>query len=306
MDFFTSLLNSVPGGIAEGLVWGVLAIAVFITFRILDFPDLTVEGSIALGGAVTASLLMKNCNPFLATLIALICGLLAGAVTGLLNTKLHIPAILSGILTMLILYSINLHIMGKANIGLGQQQTAVTWLQQLLNLSGARANAIASLLLGLFTCALLVSALYWFFGTELGSAIRATGANNNMAKSQAIDTDMMKITALALSNGLVSLCGSLVAQSQGFADVSMGVGAIVIGLAAVILGEILFARKKQLNFAVKMLSVILGSILYRFVIIIALLLGMPSNDMRLATALIVIIALTVPNLIGKRRTKCSN
>lgn len=296
-DFFASFIKSLPGGFAEGIMWGILAIAVFITYRVLDFADLTVEGSIALGGSVTASLIFNGFDPLLATLIATCSGLLAGLITGLLHTKLKIPPILSGILTMLMLYSINLRIMGKANIGLGQQSTVITVITELFNITG-RANAWSSLIVGIVTVVLVIVGLYWFFGTEIGSAIRSTGDNKQMSKAQGINTDFTVILGLTISNGLVALAGAIIAQSQGYADVSMGVGAIVIGLAAVIIGEIIFG-KKPLNFAVKLLAVVIGSIVYRMIIVIALLLGMPSNDMKLATAIIVVIALTIPNLTDK-------
>lgn len=291
--FFTSLLNSLPGGFAQGILWGILGLGVYISFRVLDFADLTVEGSIALGGAVTAKLISVGVHPLLATLCALCCGLLAGLITGFLSTKLKIPPILSGILTMLMLYTINLRIMGKANLGLGLSPTIVKGVMSLFGIS----NDYSSLIIGALFAALTIAGLYWFFGTGIGSAIRATGNNAKMARAQGIDTDAAKILGLVLSNGLIALSGSLITQSQAYADVTMGTGAIVIGLASIILGEMIFKRFK--SFYMRLFAVILGSIIYRMIVIIALLAGMQSYDMKLVSALIVIIALSVPQIKNK-------
>ena len=255
-------------------MWSMLAIGVFLSFRVLDVPDMTCEGSFPLGGAVAASLISSNVNPGWGILSAMICGAAAGVITGVLYTKLKIPAILSGILTMIALYSINLHVMGKANISL------------------LRADTVFSVTGKFFHTEPSVSAfIYWFFGTELGMCIRATGYNPQMVRAQGVNTDSMIILGLCLSNALIGLCGAVVAQNNGFADVGMGIGTIVIGLASVIIGEVILGSD---SFSSSLMAVVLGSIIYRIVIAAVLHLGMPPNDLKLFTAIIVMFALATP------------
>lgn len=280
------MLQIIIGAISLGLLWAVMTIGVYITFRILDFADLTVEGSIAMGASIAAQLIAMGVDPFLATLLSLLGGMLAGFVTGILHTKLRIPALLSGILTMIALYSINLRIMGKANISLLRVRTVYTVFE---GLGLGRTGAVIAL--GLICISLLVAVLYWFFGTEIGSAIRATGNNPNMVRAQGINTNTTKILGLIISNGLVALSGGLIAQSQSYADVQMGVGSIVIGLASVIIGEVLFGKK---NFMSRLISLVFGSVTYRIIIAVVLKLGMPANDLKLFTAITVAIALSLP------------
>lgn len=284
------LLNAMPGAVSQGLIWGLMAIGVYITYKILDVADLTVDGSIATGGAVAAMLIIGGCNVWLAMLIAFLMGMLAGLVTGLLHTQMGIPAILSGILTQLALYSINLRIMdNKANVALN-----VAKYPLVVSMRNARElslnNPIALLLL--FTV-VVIAALYWFFGTEYGSTMRATGANANMARAQGINTNSRKVVGLMLSNGLVALSGALLTQYQGFSDVSMGRGAIVIGLAAVIIGEVVFSKVFH-NFALKLLAVSIGAVIYYLVIQVVLWLGLNTNDLKMLTAAVVALFLAVP------------
>ena len=284
------LLNAMPGAVSQGLIWGLMAIGVYITYKILDVADLTVDGSIATGGAVAAMLIIGGCNVWLAMLIAFLVGMLTGLVTGLLHTQMGIPAILSGILTQLALYSINLRIMdNKANVALN-----VAKYPLVVSMRNARElslnNPIALLLL--FTV-VVIGALYWFFGTEYGSTMRATGANANMARAQGINTNSRKVVGLMLSNGLVALSGALLTQYQGFSDVSMGRGAIVIGLAAVIIGEVVFSKVFH-NFALKLLAVSIGAVIYYLVIQVVLWLGLNTNDLKMLTAAVVALFLAVP------------
>lgn len=295
MAFLTSLLNSLPGAAAQGLVWGIMAIGVYITFRVLDVADLTVDGSIATGGAVAVMLIRGGMNCWLALLCAFASGLLAGLVTGLFHTKCGIPAILAGILTQLALYSVNLRIMGgKANqpVGVDKYDLAVSQ-RYVRDLSIS--NPLALLLV---ITVVTVIALYWFFGTERGCSVRATGANANMARAQGINTGANIVLGLMLSNGLVALSGGLLAQFQGSADVGMGRGAIVIGLAAVIISEVTFGKIFQ-NFGLKMFAVSLGAVIYYFVLQIVLQLGLNTNDLKLVSALIVAVFLSVPYWKGK-------
>lgn len=282
--------------ISQGLVWSLLALGVYITFRVLDIADLTVEGSFPLGASVAVTLLVKDVNPVTAILAAALAGGVAGVVTGLLHTKLRIPALLAGILTMIALYSVNLRIMGKANISLLGKETAFTLVES--NLGVAYSQAV--LLVGLISCVLFSVLMYWFFGTEIGAAIRATGFNPQMIRAQGVDTNIMLLIGLFFSNALVAVAGSLVAQSNGFADVGMGVGTIVIGLASVIIGEVLFGTRSFKN---SLISVILGSIVYRLVIAIVLQMGMPPNDLKLFTAVLVAIALSLPMVKGKFQSR---
>lgn len=282
--------------ISQGLLWSLLALGVYITFRVLDIADLTVEGSFPLGASVAVTLLVKDVNPVTAILAAALAGGVAGVVTGLLHTKLRIPALLAGILTMIALYSVNLRIMGKANISLLGKETAFTLAES--NLGVAYSQAV--LLVGLISCVLFSVLMYWFFGTEIGAAIRATGFNPQMIRAQGVDTNIMLLIGLFFSNALVAVAGSLVAQSNGFADVGMGVGTIVIGLASVIIGEVLFGTRSFKN---SLISVILGSIVYRLVIAIVLQMGMPPNDLKLFTAVLVAIALSLPMVKGKFQSR---
>lgn len=289
------LFNALPGAVSQGLIWGLMAIGVYITYRILDVSDLTVDGSIATGGAVAAILIMNGWNVFAALLAAFIVGMLCGFVTGMFHTFFGIPAILSGILTQLALYSVNLRILGnKANVAL-----SVNKYKLLLTSRNARAIALNNpiLILIVFTI-FLILALYWFFGTELGCAMRATGANRNMSRAQGINTDKNIVLSLMLANGIVALAGALLAQYQGFADVGMGRGAIVIGLAAVIIGEVVFSKVFR-NFGFKLLAVSFGAIIYYMVIQVVLWLGLNTNDLKLLTALVVALFLATPHWRAK-------
>lgn len=289
------LLNALPGAVSQGLIWGLMAIGVYITYRILDTSDLTVDGSIATGGAVAAILIINGWNVWAALLAAFVAGMIAGFVTGVFHTFCGIPAILSGILTQLALYSINLRILGnKANVAL-----SVNKYDLLVSSRNARTLALDNpiLVLVIFTVC-LIGVLYWFFGTELGCSMRATGANRNMSRAQGINTDKNVVLSLMLANGIVALAGAMLAQFQGFADVSMGRGAIVIGLAAVIIGEVIFS-KVFLNFGLKLLAVSIGAILYYIVIQIVLWLGLNTNDLKLLTALVVALFLATPHWRAK-------
>ena len=295
MAFLTSLLNSLPGAAAQGLVWGIMAIGVYITFRVLDVADLTVDGSIATGGAVAVMLIRGGMNCWLALLCAFASGLLAGLVTGLFHTKCGIPAILAGILTQLALYSVNLRIMGgKANQPVGVDKYDLVVSQRYVR-DLSISNPLPLLLI---ITVVTVVALYWFFGTERGCSVRATGANANMARAQGINTNANIVLGLMLSNGLVALSGGLLAQFQGSADVGMGRGAIVIGLAAVIISEVTFGKIFQ-NFGLKMFAVSLGAVIYYFVLQVVLQLGLNTNDLKLVSALIVAVFLSVPYWKGK-------
>ncbi len=289
------LLGRLPSGVAQGLIWGIMAIGVYITFRLLDIADLSVDGTFSTGGAVAVMLIISGVNAWVALLCAFLAGLLAGTVTGLLHTKLGIPAILAGILTQYGLYSINLVIMQmKAN-------QAVSVDKYDLAISGR--NITGAIMVGLIICAVVVCLIYWFFGTELGSALRATGCNPEMSKAQGININTMKVLGLALSNALVAFAGGLSAQYSGFADVNSGRGAIVIGLAAVIIGEVIGEAilGKKLNFMGRLIFVVIGAILYYFVYTLVLWLKLDSNLMKLFTAIIVAVFLAVPYLRGKSK-----
>ena len=277
----------------EGLVFGFVAIGVYLTFRVLGFPDLTVDGSFALGAAVTAVLIANGVNPFLATLAALGAGLCAGLATSLLNTKLRIPALLAGILMMVALYSINLRVMGGANVSLLRQVTIFALTSQFL---GLETRIAYSLLVAGALAVIVFFILNWFLRTEIGLALRATGDNEQMVRGFGVNTDMTTILGVSISNGLVAVGGAVVAQGQGFADVGMGIGMIVMGLASVIIGEALFRPK---GVARLLLAVLGGTFIYRLVISIALRLGMAPGDLKLITAVLVIIALAVPYLQKK-------
>lgn len=309
LEYFASLdpmtlLRALPGNVAQGLIWGVMALGVFITFRLLDFADLTVDGSLATGGAVAVMLIRGGVDPAVALVFAFLAGMLAGLVTGLLHTSLGIPGILAGILTQISLYSINLAIMGKSNQAINvDQYRLVASLRYVTGDAATRAWFFVLLIAGV---AVLIGILYWFFGTELGSAIRATGCNQSMSRAQGINTNFTKILALMISNGLVGLCGGIYAQYQGAADVNMGRGAIVIGLAAVIIGEVLFSKiceKSRISFALTMFSVCVGAILYYVVIALVLWFKMPSDYMKLFSAVVVAFFLAVPYLKEKHGNK---
>lgn len=286
------MLDLVLSTVSQGLLWAIMALGVFLTFRVLDIADLSVEGTFPLGAAVAATLIDAGHSVWFAMLIALIAGCIGGTVTALLTTKLKIPALLSGILTMIGLYSVNLMIMGKANVPLLRAETVFTLTEDLFGVS----SVVATLIVGLIATTVVGVIMYWFFGTVLGTAIRATGCNPQMARAQGINTNVMVILGLLISNGLVALSGALVAQSNGFADVGMGTGTIVIGLASVIIGEVLFGTRSFKNW---LISVVLGSVVYRAVIAIVLELGMPPNDLKLFTAVLVAIALSLPLIKNK-------
>ena len=278
--------------VAQGLMWSILAIGVFLSFRVLDVPDMTCEGSFPLGGAIAASMIAAGASPWLAIAAGACGGLLAGIVTGILYTKLKIPAILAGILTMIALYSVNLHVMGKANISLLRVDTIFSTTASLLHVS----NSVAAFLVPAVLLFLCSAFIYWFFGTELGMCIRATGYNTQMVRAQGVNTDTMIIIGLFISNALISLCGAVVAQNNGFADVGMGIGTIIIGLASVIIGEVILGVD---SFSASLAAVILGSVIYRVVIAVVLYMGMPPNDLKLFTAIIVVLALAAPMIKGK-------
>jgi len=290
------LLGRLPGGIAQGIVWGVMALGLYITFRLLDIADLTVDGSFATGGAVTVMLILAGYPAYIAVIAAVLAGMLAGLCTGLLHTKLGIPAILAGILTQFALYSVNLAIMGMA----ANKSVNPNTNELLISMR----NIPSAILTGGIIAAALVAVLYWYFGTEQGSAIRATGANLAMSRAQGINTDSMKLIGLSLSNGVVALSGGLMAQYQGFADVNMGRGAIVIGLAAVIIGEVLCDAvfRKGSQFYVRLGFVILGGVVYYIAMVIILWLRLDPNYFKLFTALIVAIFLAVPYLRAQAKS----
>ncbi len=300
MSFLLSLLSALPGAAAQGLAWGVMAIGVYITYRILDVADLTVDGSFATGGAVCVMLIRGGVDPWLALLCAVFAGMLAGLVTGVFHTRCGIPAILAGILTQLSLYSINLRIMGgKANqaVSIDKYPLLVSqrYVRDFAPLDALVKNPLPLLLV--FTAA-VIALLYWFFGTEKGSSLRATGANPHMARAQGINTDSNIVLGLMLSNGLVALSGALLAQYQGSSDVQMGRGAIVIGLAAVIIGEVVFG-KLFINFGLKLFAVSIGAIIYYIVLQVTLQLGLNTNDLKLVSALIVAVFLAIPYWKGR-------
>ncbi len=296
----TSLINALPGALAQGLIWGIMAIGLYITYKLLDLSDLTVDGSFCTGGAVCAMMLVAGCNVWIAMLAAILAGMLAGLATGFLHTKLKIPAILAGILTQLGLWSVNLAIMKmKANQALNVNNydlvVSLRYLQDVAK--GIRPVFQHPLIVISLITVVVIGVLYWFFGTELGASIRATGANGNMARAQGINTNFNKMLGLIISNGLVALSGALLAQWQSFADINMGRGAIVIGLAAIIIGEVTFAKLFK-NFALKLLAVSIGSVIYYVVIqAVISLLDINSNYLKLISACIVAVFLAVSNLL---------
>ena len=289
------LFRAMPGSVAQGLIWGIMAIGVYITFRILDFADLTVDGSLGLGGAVAVMLILAGFPPYLVLIISFISGLLAGLVTGLLHTLLGIPDILAGILTQIALYSVNLNIMGKAN-----QAFSVDRFDLVVSLR----YISQAIVVGAIFLIVIIALLYWFFGTEQGFTIRATGCNQEMARAQGISTNKAKVVGLALGNGLVGLSGALVAQYSGNADVNMGRGAIVIGLAAVIIGEVIgnAVFRKRMNFALKLFFAAMGAVIYYLVITFVLWIGLSSQNLKLFSAIVVAVFLAVPYLKSKYST----
>lgn len=299
------ILLATQGAIAQGILWGVMVLGVYITFRVLDFADMTVDGSFALGGAVCATMITKGMNPFLAVLAAILLGVLAGYVTGFLHTVFEIPGILAGILTQISLYSINLRIMGRSNLPLLKVDTVFDMVGKGIHeLTGIQFSSVhVALLIGFIVALGVTCLLYWFFGTEIGCAIRATGNNEYMVRALGQNTNMTKVLALMLSNGLIALSGALVAMYQGFGDVSMGTGAIVIGLASIVIGEVLFKSFK--SFFGKFTAVVLGAIIYRIIVAYVLQMGLTASDLKLLTAVVVAVALAVPVLTqrnqGKRR-----
>ena len=295
-----NILLAMYGAVSQGVLWGIMCLGLYITYKVLDFADLTVDGSFALGGAVNAALIVLDCNPLVALFISFIAGGISGIVTGLLNTKLKIPGILAGILTMIALYSINIRIMGRANISLLGETTLMTQISSLINTS----TTTTSFIIGTIFSVIIIFAMYWFFGTEVGSAIRATGNNEKMVRAQGVNTDNMKILGLMLGNALVALSGGLVAQSQGYGDVQMGTGTIVIGLASIIIGEVIFG--KRFSFWYILMSVVMGSIIYRVIIAIVLQLGLTSSDLKLFTAVTVALALSIPVMKSKFANKKKN
>ena len=284
--------NLAVSTVAQGLLWAVMALGVYVTFRVLDLADLTCEGSFPLGAATAATLMAGGHSVGTAILAAAVAGMLAGAVTGILTTKMKIPALLSGILTMIALYSVNLRIMGKANLSLLGVDTVFSFTQEALGLN----NAQTTFVVGVTATLIIGFAMYWFFGTEIGAAIRATGFNQQMIRAQGVNTDMTIILGLIISNALISVSGALVGQNNGFADVGMGVGTIVIGLASIIIGEVLFGTRSFKNC---MISVVLGSVVYRIVIAVVLQMGMPPNDLKLFTSVLVALALSMPLIKAK-------
>ena len=305
-----SVLLAMFSAVAQGMLWAMLALGVYITFRLLDFADLTCEGSFAMGACISAVMTVTyHMNPFVSLIFGFLGGAIAGTVTGLLNTKLKIPPILAGILSMISLYSINLRIMSdKANLPINVREegveSMVTLVQKLLPESirtMSQTTTVIAACIGVIFCVLSVAALYWFFGTELGSAIRATGNNEKMIRALGVNTDHMKLVALASSNGFIALSGSLVAQNQKVADVGSGTGAIVIGLASIVIGEVLFA--KATSFKWRLTGIIVGSIVYRMIVAIVLQLGMRSSDLKLLTAILVAVALSVPRLLQVKNGK---
>lgn len=297
------LINSMPSAIAQGLIWGIMAIGIYVTYKILDIADLTVDGSLCTGGATCVILLVNGCPMWLALICSIFVGMLAGLITGILITKLKIPAILAGILTQLALYSINLHIMGFGTTSFSKSNLPISVDKYNLIVSSRYVRELSlrnPIIVVILFVAIVIAILYWFFGTELGCSIRATGANQFMARSQGINTDKTKVIGLVISNSLVALTGALLSQYQGFADINMGRGSIVIGLAAVIIGEQIFDKVFK-NFALKLFACVLGAIIYYLVIQFVLKLGLSTDDLKMLTAIVVAIFLAIPNL--KKGTK---
>ncbi|MEG1576373.1 MAG: ABC transporter permease [Clostridium sp.] len=292
-------IASLQGAVAQGVLWGIMVLGVYITFRLMDIADLTVDGSFALGGCVCAVLVVnKQVDPVVAIFVAALAGMAAGAVTGILHTVFEIPAILAGILTQISLWSINLRIMGaKSNLPLLKVDTLISRFAAIFGLTQSQ----ASLFIGVIIAIIMIAFLYWFFGTEIGSAMRATGNNEDMVRALGVNTKMTKLLALMVSNGLVGLSGALVCQSQKYGDVGMGTGAIVIGLAAIVIGEVLMGKLR--SFYWKLTSVVVGSVIYFVIRAIVLRLGLNTNDMKLLSAVIVALALCFPVVLAKHKLK---
>ena len=295
-----TLITALPGAVAQGLIWGIMAIGVYITFRILDIADLTVDGTMCTGGAVCIMMMLSGHNVWISMLAATLAGMLAGLVTGIFHTFMGIPAILAGILTQLSLYSVNLKIMGKANQAINvDKYNLLVSLRHIKNASLSKNTIFIVAVM----CILLIAILYWFFGTEIGCALRATGNNEFMVRALGGNTDTSKVLGLVISNGLISVSGALVAQNQGYGDIKMGTGSIVIGLASIVIGEVIFG--KRFNFAYILASLIGGAMVYRMIISLVLHFGLSTDDMKLFTAIIVALALGIPALKSKyshRRT----
>lgn len=291
------------GAVSQGILWGIMVLGVYITYKLLDIADLTVDGSFALGGSVCAVLVVAGVDPLVAVAAAMLAGMLAGAVTGFLHTVFEIPAILAGILTQIALWSVNLRIMGKSNTPLLQSDTIFSRMTELTGLS----SATASIIVGVIVAVAIIAALYWFFGTEIGSALRATGNNEHMIRALGVSTAKTKMIALMLSNALVGLSGGLICQSQKYADIGMGTGAIVIGLAAIVIGEVLgrLTPGKLTGFKSRLVSAVAGSVVYFLIRAIVLQMGMDANDMKLLSALIVALALCVPVVWEKYKLRSS-
>ena len=291
------------GAVSQGILWGIMVLGVYITYKLLDIADLTVDGSFALGGSVCAVLVVAGVDPLIAVAAAMLAGMLAGAVTGFLHTVLDIPAILAGILTQIALWSINLRIMGKSNTPLLQSDTIFSRMTELTGLS----SATASIIVGAIVAVAIIAALYWFFGTEIGSALRATGNNEHMIRALGVSTAKTKMIALMLANALVGLSGGLICQSQKYADIGMGTGAIVIGLAAIVIGEVLgrLTPGKLTGFKSRLVSAVAGSVVYFLIRAIVLQMGMDANDMKLLSAVIVALALCVPVVWEKFKLRAS-
>ena len=300
----SGFLASLPGACAQGIIWGIMAVGVYLTFKVLDLADLTVDGSFGTGGAVLVVCTIAGMNIWLAMLLAFLAGCIAGLVTGILHTKFGIPAILAGILTQLALYSVNLRIMGTGTGG-GKANLPISVDKYSLLVSARYVRALAlnnPIFVLLIFCAILIGVLYWFFGTELGCSLRATGANRHMARAQGINTNVTIVLGLMVSNGLVALAGGLLSQYQGFSDINMGRGAIVVGLAAVIIGEVIFGKIFR-NFALKLTAAVIGAIIYYIVMNFVLRMGLSTDDLKLLTALVVAVFLTIPYWKGKYFTK---
>lgn len=290
-------MAALPGAIGQGILWGVMALGIYTTYRILNISDLTVDGSFATGGCVAAVCLVNGMNPFLSLIIAMIAGILAGGITGFLHTRCEIPAILAGILTQLGLYSINLRIMGRSNLPLLKIDTMFSIGQDIIQLP----SQYVTIIIGVILIVVIVCLNYCFLGTEMGCAVRATGNNDKMVRSLGVNTKTTKMIGFMVANGLVALSGALVAQSQGYADIKQGTGAIVIGLASIIIGEVVLGKVG--NYMYRLSSVVIGSVLYRVVVAVVLQMGLSTDDLKLLTAVLVAIALTIPVMIEKHNQK---
>ncbi|EHF01661.1 hypothetical protein HMPREF1008_01285 [Olsenella sp. oral taxon 809 str. F0356] len=298
------MLPALTGAVSQGILWGVMVLGLFVTYKMLDIADLTVDGSFALGGCVAAvASVSLGLDPLVAILLGMLAGVVAGLVTGLLHTVFDIPAILAGILTQIALWSVNLRVMGKSNTPLLNVDTVFTRISRLTGLN----QAASAMVVGLVVAAALVAAMYWFFGTEIGSALRATGNNEDMCRALGVDVRVTKLIALALSNGLVGLSGALICQSQKYADIGMGTGAIVIGLAAIVIGEVLgrLTPGKLQAFGSRLTSAVVGSVVYFLIRAIVLQMGLDANDMKLLSAVIVALALVVPTVVERQRQRRS-